>query len=238
MINEAFVRSFFKDQNPLGRRISGVGRQGTRHEIVGVVGDTKYRTLRSEIAPTLFVPARGSEARFEVRTAVDPRTIIPAVRSTVSQLDNNLPLFSVNTQSEQIEGSLFQERLIARLSSFFGGLSLLLASIGLHGLLSYEVTRRTREIGVRMALGARPPDILRYIVGQGVGLSAAGAIIGTLGALGATRYIASLLYGVRPVDPPTFVVVAVLLGLVALAACYIPARRASRVDPMVALRYE
>ena len=171
-------------------------------------------------------------------TAVDPRTIIPAVRSAVSQLDNNLPLLSINTQSEQIERSLFQERLIARLSSFFGGLSLLLACIGLYGLLSYEVSRRTREIGVRMALGARPPDILCFVVGQGVGLSAAGAIIGILRALAATRYLASLLYGVRADDPLTFVAVAVLLGLVALAACYIPARRASRVDPMVALRYE
>jgi predicted permease len=238
VINEAFARSFFKDQNPLGRRISGIGAHATSYEIVGVVGDTKYRTLRSEIAPTLFVPARGGEGTFEVRTAVDPRTIIPAVRNIVSQLDDNLPLLGVKTESEQIEGSLFQERLIARFSSFFGGLSLLLACIGLYGLLSYEVTRRTREIGVRMALGARPFDILRFIVGQGVGLSAAGAVIGILGALGTTRFLASLLYGVRPVDPPTFVVVAVLLGLVALAACYIPARRASRVDPVVALRYE
>ncbi len=237
IINEAFARSFFKDQNSLGRRITDFGNKSTG-EIIGVVGDTKYRTLRSEIAPTLFVPARGSEVRFEVRTAVDPRTIIPAVRSIASQLDNDMPLLSMNTQSEQIEGSLFQERLIARLSSFFGGLSLLLACIGLYGLLSYEVTRRTREIGVRMALGARPRDVLRFIVRQGVGLSAAGATIGILGALGATRYLGSLLYGVRPDDPLTFVAVAVLLGLVALAACYLPARRAMRVDPMVALRYE
>jgi predicted permease len=238
VINIAFARSFFKNQNPLGRRLSGIGAHATSYEIVGVVADTKYQTLRSELAPTLYVPQPGGGATFQVRAAADPATIIPEVRSIVSQLDNNLPLLSIKTQSEQIEGSLFQETLIARLSSFFGGLSLLLACIGLYGLLSYEVTRRTREIGVRMALGARPPDILRFIVGQGVGLSAAGAIIGILGALGATRYLASLLYGVRPVDPPTFVVVAVLLGLVALAACYIPARRASRVDPMVALRYE
>jgi ABC-type antimicrobial peptide transport system permease subunit len=144
----------------------------------------------------------------------------------------------MKTESEQIERSLFQERLIARLSSFFGALSLLLACVGLYGLLSYEVTQRTREIGIRMALGARPPDVLRIIVRQGVGLSAVGAIIGILVALGATRYLTSLLYGVRPFDPPTFLAVALLLCLVALAACYIPARRASRVDPLVALRYE
>jgi predicted permease len=238
VINEAFARTFFKDRSPLGRRLTGVGHQGSSREIVGIVGDTKFLTLRSEIAPTLFVPAGGGEAVFEIRSAVDPKTIIPAVRSAVSQLDNNLPLFSMKTESEQIERSLFQERLIARLSSFFGGLSLLLACIGLYGLLSYEVTQRTREIGIRMALGARPPDVLRIVVRQGVGLSAVGAIIGILVALGATRYLASLLYGVRPFDPPTFLAVALLLSLVALAACYIPARRASRVDPLVALRYE
>src|SRR5580704_3487443 len=238
VINEAFARTFFKDRNPLGRRLTGVGHQGSSREIVGIVGDTKFRTLRSEIAPTLFVPAGGGEAVFEIRTAVDPRTIIPAVRSVVSQLDNKLPLFSMKTESEQIARSLFQERLIARLSSFFGALSLLLACLGLYGLLSYEVTQRTREIGIRMALGARPPDVLRFVVRQGVGLSAVGAVIGMLVALGATRYFASLLYGVRPFDPLTFLAVALLLGFVALAACYIPARRASRVDPLVALRYE
>jgi ABC-type antimicrobial peptide transport system permease subunit len=156
----------------------------------------------------------------------------------VGRLDNNVPILSIKTESEQIEASLFQERLIARLSSFFGALSLLLACVGLYGLLSYEVTRRTREIGVRMALGARPPDILRFIVGQGIALSAAGAMLGILGALGVTRYLGSLLYGVRPFDPLTFFAVALLLGLVALAACYFPARRATRVDPMIALRYE
>ena len=238
VINEAFARTFFKDQNPLGRHITGVGHQGSSREIVGIVGDTKFQSLRSEIAPTLFIPAGGGEAVFEVRTAVNPRTIIPEVRSTVSQLDSNLPLFSVRTETEQIERSLFQERLIARLSSFFGALSLLLACLGLYGLLSYEVSRRTREIGVRMALGARPSDVLRFIVRQGVGLSAVGAALGILGALGATRYLASLLYGVRPFDPVTFLSVALLLGLVALAACYIPARRAMHVDPMVALRHE
>lgn len=238
IINEAFARTFFKDQNPLGQHITGTGHRGVSREIVGIVGDTKFLNVRNEMAPTLFVPAGGGEAVFEVRTAVNPRTIIPAVHSTVSQLDSNLPLFSVKTETEQIDRSFFQERMIARLSSFFGALSLLLACIGLYGLLSYEVSRKTREIGVRMALGARPSDVLRFIVCQGVGLSAFGAVLGILGARGATRYLASLLYGVRPFDPLTFLAVALLLGLVALAACYLPARRASRVDPMIALRYE
>jgi predicted permease len=238
IINEAFARTFFKDQNPLGRRITGVGHKGASVEIVGIVGDTKFLNLRSEMAPTLFIRAGGGEAVFEIRTAVDPRTILPEVRSVLSQLDSNLPLFSVRTETEQIDRSLFQVRLIARLSSFFSALSLLLACIGLYGLLSYEVARRTREIGVRMALGARPSDVLRFIVRQGIALSAAGAVLGILGALGVTRYLASLLYGVRPFDPLTFLAVALLLGLVALAACYLPARRASHVDPLVALRYE
>ena len=237
IINEAFARTFFKDQNPLGRQISNFGNRSTG-EIIGVVGDTKFQTLRSEIAPTLFVPGVGTEAIFEVRTAVDPHTVIPALRSIVSQLDNNLPILNIQTESEQIEGSFSQERLIARLSSFFGALSLLLACVGLYGLLSYEVSRKTREIGVRMALGARPSDVLRFIVRQGVGLSAVGAALGILAALGLTRYLASLLYGVRPFDPLTFLAVALLLALVALTACYLPARRASHVDPLVALRYE
>lgn len=238
VVNEAFARQFFNEQTPLGRSISGLGDKYPSCEIVGVAGDAKYQTLRSEISPTVYVPQKEGSATFEVRTTANPETIIPAVRSIVSQLDNNLPLFDVKTQSAQIEGSLFQERLIARLSSFFGGLSLLLACIGLYGLLSYEVARRTREIGVRMALGARPSDVLHFVVRQGVRLSAVGAALGILGALGLTRYLASLLYGVRPFDPLTFLSVALLLGLVALAACYIPARRASCVDPMVALRYE
>jgi predicted permease len=238
LINEAFAQSFFKDQNPLGLRILDFGGKDTRYEIIGIVGDARYKTLRREIAPTLYVPQKGGHTTFEVRTAVDPRTIIPAVRAILSQLDNNLPLSNLTTQSEQIDRSLFQERLFARLSSFFGSVSLLLACVGLYGLLSYEVTRRTREIGIRMALGARRPDILLFIVGQGVGLSSAGAILGILAALGVTHYLASLLYGVRPYDPLTFAAVAILLVVVALLATCIPARRAARVDPMVALRYE
>jgi ABC-type antimicrobial peptide transport system permease subunit len=160
------------------------------------------------------------------------------VRSLVAGMDANLPLFGVKTQNETIHERLIQEQAIARLSSFFGALALLLACIGVYGLLSYEVARRTREIGIRTALGARPGDVLRLVVGQGIALACVGAMIGALVAFDLTRYLKTLLYGVSPADPGTYVAVAAVLMLVAISACYLPARRASRVDPMIALRYE
>jgi predicted permease len=237
VINDAFAQHFLKDQQPVGRILTGV-KSNAQCEIIGVVGNIKHLTLRKELAPTIYVPQRGGDTVFEVRTAADPAIAIPAIRSVVSQIDNNLPLSSITTQSDQIQGSLFQEQLVAQLSAFFGVLSLLLACVGLYGLLTYEVTRRTHELGVRVALGAQPRDILRFVIAQGAGLSAVGAAVGILAALAVTRYLASLLYGVRPDDPFTFATVAILLAVVAILACYIPARRATRVDPLVALRYE
>ena len=173
-----------------------------------------------------------------MRTVADPRASLSAIRQAVAQLNPNLPLFDVTTESEQIDRLLFQERLVARLSVFFGILALLLACIGLYGLLSYEVARRTREIGIRVALGARQGDVLRLVIGQGIALAAVGATIGVGAALGVTRFLSSLLYNVKAADPLTFIAAALLLAAVAALACYIPAQRAARVDPMVALRYE
>ena len=175
---------------------------------------------------------------FELRTAASPTALVKSVREIVSQAGDNLPLTDVRTQTEQIDQILFQERLMARLSSFFGALALVLACIGLYGLLSYEVSRRTRELGIRMALGAQRRNLLRLVVGQGILLVLIGAAIGIAAALGVTHFISSMLYGLHANDPVTFAAVAILLTLVALAACYIPARRAMRVDPMVALRHE
>ncbi len=164
--------------------------------------------------------------------------MLPAIRRVVADLNANIPIFHITTESEQIDRLLFQERLIARLSAFFGLLALVLACVGLYGLLSYDVSRRTREIGIRMALGAQQREVLRLVVKQGLTLAFVGAVAGVAVALAVTRYLTSMLYGVHANDPLTIAAVAALLCLVALAACYIPARRATRVDPLVALRYE
>jgi ABC-type antimicrobial peptide transport system permease subunit len=160
------------------------------------------------------------------------------IRSMVAQTDRNLPVYNIKTEQEHIDRKIFKERLIARLSGFFGVLALLLACVGLYGLISYEVARRTREIGIRTALGAGKRDVLRLVLSQGMRLVIVGSFIGIALALALMRYAASLLYGVRATDPATFVAVTALLAGVTLAACYVPARRATSVDPVVALRYE
>jgi predicted permease len=244
LINKAFARKYFPNQNPVGLHIGN--RQGDEpatgpqpgYLIVGIAGDTKYSRLRSNIMPTMFLPLVGNSAHFELRASGDPTALVKQVRALVAQADNNLPLFDVRTQIQQIEQALFQERLMSRLSSFFGVLALILACIGLYGLLSYEVAGRTRELGIRMALGAQRRDLMRLVVRQGLVLVLAGAAVGIGAAIGLTRFMTSMLYNVHPSDPFTFVSVPILFLLVALAACYVPARRAMRVDPMVALRCE
>ena len=232
VVNRLFAQEYLTGQNPLGKRL------GKSWQIVGVMGDIKYNSLRREIQPTVYVPKTGGGAEFELRTASNPETLIPEVRKVVEQADKKLPLASIRTQKESIEKQLAAERVIAQLASFFGVLALVLACGGVYGLLSYEVARRTREIGIRMALGAEKRDVLRMVVGHGVKLALIGVLVGIAGALALTRFLASLLYGVKPTDPLTFAAVSLILIAVALLACYIPARRASKVDPMVALRYE
>ena len=238
VVNRAFVKKFLDNRAPLGLHFGGEDPKSAQYEIVGVVGDTKYAGLRDEIAPTAFIPLKEGDAHFALKTAINPQTLLPGVRKVVSDLDSNLPLFDVRTQTERIERLLFNERLLARLATLFGLLALVLACIGLYGLLSYEVARRTREIGIRAALGAQNRDVLRLVGRQGLVLVALGIAFGIVAAMGVTRSLGSLLYGVQPSDPITFFGVCALLTVVGLAACYIPARRAARVDPMVALRYE
>lgn len=235
VVNEAFVRKYLESRDPLGFHLEQDHQQ---REIVGVVADTKYDDLRKGDAPTAYVPLKNGEVTFALRSAVAPSALIPAVRRIVSEVDNNLPVFGVRTQSQTIDRLLFNERLVARLSSLFGLLALLLTCIGLYGLLSYEVARRTREIGIRAALGAQRRDVLCMVVKQGLLLVFFGILAGIVTALALTRYLRSLLFEVRPTDPITFLAVGVVLGVVALLACFIPAQRATRVEPMVALRDE
>ncbi|HEY2119304.1 MAG TPA: ABC transporter permease [Candidatus Acidoferrum sp.] len=243
IVNHAFVEKYLGKENPLGKQFgqadpdeNGPGSSG--YEIIGVVRDAKYNDLRREIQAMIYTPQTLGGAVFELRMAADPRAILPAVREVVAQVNPNLPLFDVKTESEQIDRLLFQERLVARLSGFFALLALVLACVGLYGLLSYEVSRRTREIGIRMALGAQSGNVLKLVLRQGMVLTIVGAIVGVGVALGVMRYLKSMLYDVHANDPLTLIAVALLLTMVALAACYIPARRAMRVDPIVALRYE
>jgi predicted permease len=244
IVNKELLRRYFPNQNPIGLRFGQhvADADDTSASpgwiIVGVCGDTKYESLRGELKPTIYVPSSGLAASFSLRTAANPLGFVPQVRSIVNEMDGNLPLTQVQTESQQIESALFTERLIARLSTFFLVLALLLSCIGLYGLLAYEVARKTREIGIRMALGARSKQVLRPVLTQGLALTCTGAAIGIAIALAVTRYLGSLLFGVRPGDPLTFLIVAICLVAVAFLACYIPARRAVRVDPMVALRYE
>lgn len=245
IVNKTFVQKYFPNVNPLGQHFGEREAEPEKGEwanpgwvILGVVSDAKYDSLRNAIDPTMYVPSSGGNINFEVRTRTNPTAMTASIRSIVSQMDSDLPVFNVHTQTELIDRLLFQERMIAKLSGFFGVLALVLACIGLYGLLSYEVSRRTREMGIRTALGAQQRDVLRLVVGQGIVLVVAGAAVGIGVAIGVTRYLQSMLYDVHANDPATIAAVAILLLFVGLAACYVPARRATRVDPMVALRYE
>lgn len=250
LVNRAFAETYLVGQNPLGKHIKQGGSSGASGDItiqkpkspgwqiIGIAGNTKYSELKRRIHPTIYIPLVGGGGHFELRTAGNPATLIRSVRNAVSLVDSHLPLSDVRTQSQKIDELLVEQRLVARLSSFFGGLAVLLACIGLYGLLSYEVMRRRREVGIRMALGAQRGDILRLILRGGLALTSIGIAIGIAGALALTRFLSSLLYGVKPADPLIFTAVGVLLVIVGALACYIPARRAAEVDPMVALRYE
>ena len=246
IVNESFIHAYFPQGNPLGRPFGDSipdlnenpdGTPIAGYQIVGIVRDVKYEKLRRAIAPTMYIPST-SGGSFELRTARDPLSLVPEVREVVKQVGADVPMVNVKTQQQHIDQLLLQERLVARLSSLFGLAALLLASIGLYGLLAHEVTRGTREIGIRVALGAPTGQVLRRVVRHGVTLAAAGVAIGIAASFAVTHLLGSMLYDVKPGDPLTLVTVAILLMLVALAACYIPARRAVRVDPLVALRHE
>jgi predicted permease len=241
MLNGAAVRKYFPGENPIGRRIGQSPEENATMEIVGIVRDVKYNSVRDEVPPTMYVPyrqTRGGGVMMEVRTAGDPVRAMGAIREAVRRIDPNLPIMDMSTQIEQIERRFLQEKLFAQANAFFGGLAVLLAAVGLFGLMSYSVARRTNEIGIRMALGARSQDVLRLVMRESMTLVIVGIVIGLAVALGASRLIKTLLFGLAPTDVFSLMAAILLMIAVSAFAGYLPARRASRVDPMVALHQE
>ena len=242
VINEAFARYYFGTADPIGRHFMG-GANPNETEIVGVARDEKYRTLRQDAPRTFYIPylqdpSSWRDTNFQVRTQGNPSDMIPAILQAVHELNQSLPVYGVKTLDQQVDQTLVQERLVSTLSSFFALLCLLQAAIGIYGLTAYGVSQRTQEIGTRMALGAKPGDVLRMVLLQGMALVLAGIILGLVLAVAATRVIAHQLFHVTAMDPLTFFGAPLVFLAVALAACIGPSLRASKVDPMIALRCE
>jgi predicted permease len=238
IVNETFARSFLPGEEPIGKSFQIASDE---YQIVGVCGDAKYKNLRSEVPPTMYLCHRQTSPGamcFEVRSALPPLSLVPAVRKAVASLDPNIPLADIKSQRRQLDQSMAPERLFASLCSFLALLAMLLSCIGLYGLMAYSVARRTGEIGIRMALGARPRDVARPILREAVLLAAAGLAVGVPMALALAHLIRSVLFGIQPYDPATLIGSALLLTGVAVLAAWIPARRATKVDPLVALKCE
>ncbi len=242
VVNQEFLRRYLAGLDPIGRRVT-FRATNTQATIVGVAGDVRLGRLDVPMRPTLYASDQQVPVRFLgviVRTTGDPKAFLPAVRAQVQSLDPELPVFLVNTMEELLASSpsVFERRYLMLLLGALAASALALAVVGLYGVIAYNVAQRTPEIGIRVALGAQRRDILALVVGQGMKLALVGAAAGLAGAFGLTRFLAALLYGISATDPATFAGVAAALLGVALLACWLPARRAARVDPMVALRYE
>ena len=240
VVSQAFVDSVFPNEEALGKRlIIWSGIRNEPYEIVGIVGDTRYQSLQGEPSATMYVPTR--ELLFVnlvIRTQGDPLSLVGGVRKEVNALDPDLPIAAIRPMTEWVAMSAAGARYRTTLLGLFALLAMILAATGIYGVMSYSVAQRTQEIGVRMALGARPLDVLKLVVRQGMMLALIGVIVGLAGALALTRVMSSLLFGVTERDPITFVAVAALLIVVAFISCFVPAHRATRVDPLIALRCE
>jgi putative ABC transport system permease protein len=242
IVNQAFQRRYFSGTDPLGKRIGFAGAKSHWCQIVGVVGDTRDVDLKTPPSPELYAPFLQMQgagwAVFMVRTKGNPRAMTDAVRHAVFAVDRDQPLALVQSMEQILSSRTAPTRFRSELLGTFSLLALVLTAVGLYGILAYSVARRTHEIGVRAALGAQPGNVLRMVICEGMVLVGMGIVFGMAGALALTRLLTSMLFEVKPTDPATFAGVAILLPLVALFACYIPARRAMKVDPIVALRYE
>jgi predicted permease len=244
VISETMARRFFGGEDPIGKHIRGGDSETNRPwlTIIGIAGDVRRYGLAERLRPEIYYPfLQQPQAAMSLvvrTTAADPLSIATAVRREVLGVDKDQPVYDIKTMDSLLAQSIASNRLAVWLLGLFAVLALVLASIGIYGVIAYSVTQRTREIGIRMALGARPRDVLRLVVGQGMMLTLIGIGLGLAGAIALTRLMASLLFSVSPTDPLTFAVISALLAVVALLACYIPARRATKIDPMVALRHE
>jgi putative ABC transport system permease protein len=243
VINEAFARRVFGSSDPIGRRIRTPSPQDTSMAtIVGVVADLRYSKLDAEPEPETYLPYRQSpflrSVDIVVRTIGDPAAIAPAVRKEISTVDGRQPVFGIRTVEQALSESIVPRRLNLFLLGSFAFAALFMALIGIYGVIAYSVTQRTHEIGVRMTLGAQRAAVVRIVLRDGLTIAFAGVIIGVIASFGLTRWMASMLFDVQPVDLPTFAIVTSALLLTASLAIGIPALRAALVDPMIALRYE
>ena len=243
VVNESLAKKFFPNVSPVGRTFQAGFNHPYTVEIVGVCGDAKYHDLRAQAEPTYYALYTQKEdgmtdGTFAVATRTEGMAILPSLVDAVRSVDRNIPVLDVRTQDQQIEARLRQERIFASLTAGFGGLALVLACIGIYGIMAYAVSQRTNEIGIRMALGARPESVLRMVLGEASWITAMGVTAGLGAALALSRVVGSLLYGVKAHDIKTLAVSALVLIAVALGASWIPARRAARVNPMLALRHE
>jgi putative ABC transport system permease protein len=243
IINEALARRFWPNESPIGQRIrrGGLDGFGPWYMILGVVSNARTFGIDSDPRPEIFIPHaqfRLPQMTLVARTAGDPSQHVNAIRAQIRAVNRNIPITGVQTMEQLLSRSVAARRFTMALLSVFAGLALILAAVGIFGVMSYAVTERTREIGIRMALGARAGDVVKVIVRQGMRLALIGIVLGLAASFALAPLMQSLLFGVSPTDPVTFIVLAFLLAAVALAACHLPARRAAKVDPMVTLRYE